>query len=251
MIAADEERPGEASQAEPKVTSTRVLVVAALCATAVLLLLLAVTARTAPESPVTKIPEFSREASRSQPPPPPPPSMNVPSNNLPTEEIQPPSPVAETITDVIVAVVVVVGSAAVLAIIILITRTVMRREEPEGFEVDDGERVVDLGEVDDLITRSRAELDVGGPVNQAVVRCWEGLEELAENAGSTRKPSQTAREYTMWVLARADLPAEPMAKLADLYEAALFSGEQLPEDARQTAVDSLGELRDAITEKTS
>lgn len=132
---------------------------------------------------------------------------------------------------------------AVLAVaVVLAVRAVRRQGLPAG--VDEGlPTVVDVDEVRALLEQSVIQIEVDGDVNRAVVGCWQGLELLAADAGVAREPSQTAREYTVAVLAGAALPVGPLERLADLYEEALFSGARLPEAARAEALDALAGLR--------
>jgi len=210
--------------------------------------LVALTARTTPENPVSHVPDFSRQPPTAQP-------TAAPSQNA--SEQQPPpvppeladaprSPAAEMITEIIVALLVIVGVALVGTVLFLLIRAIAARQTPAGIEESDGEVVVDLVAVEEHLRRSTAELDVDGDVNEAIVRCWEGLELIAKDAGATRDPAHTAREFTVRVMRHADLPEGAMARLADLYEAALFSGNQMPERARDDAVRALQQLREAM-----
>lgn len=210
--------------------------------------LVALSARTTPENPVSHVPNFSRQPPTAQ-------QTAAPSQNASQQQPQPlppgledtpRSPVAEMITEIIVALLVIAGVALVGTVLFLLIRAIAVRQTPAGIEEADGEVVVDLVAVEEHLRRSTAELDVDGDVNEAIVRCWEGLELIAKDAGATRDPAHTAREFTVRVMRRADLPEAAMVRLADLYEAALFSGSQMPERARDDAVRALEQLRDAM-----
>lgn len=209
--------------------------------------LLALAARTAPENPVTHVPNFSPSPPTAQPSAQP--SEGDPQGQpIPPDlaDDTPPSPTAKLIAEIIVAVLVITGVAVVGLVLFLLVRAVTRRQAPEGIEESDGEVVVNLVAMEEHLERSTAELDVDGDVNQAIVRCWEGLELIAKDAGAVRDPAQTAREFTVRVLRQAELPEAAMDELADLYEAALFSGNQLPAKARDDAVRSLQLLRESM-----
>ena len=207
--------------------------------------LLILTTRTGTESPITEVPQFTA----GTPPPQTQPANPAPSQgglpSLPFDDTEP-SPVISFLTDLVVALAVIAGIGVVALVVFLVTRTVMRRPPPQGIDDADGEVVVDLIAVEEHLERSVGALDVEGDVNTAIVRCWEGLELLAEDAGAVRDPAQTAREFTLSVLEEAALPLGPMSRLADLYEQALFSAHTLPEQARADAVRCLADLREAV-----
>lgn len=220
---------------------SRAAVVLGLVAVLLLVVLVVLTARTAGEMPITGGPSLG---STGEPPsqPPPPPAPTGPPPPLPSGDSEG-SPVVRTVAEVMVALVVIGGIGLAAAAIALIVRALRQRQTPEGIGEDDGEVVVNLVAVQEHLERSSAELDVSGEVNQAIVRCWHGLEEFAAAGGTERGAAQTAREYTVSVLEGAALPLGPLQRLADLYEAALFSGDQLPESARAEAIACLAELQ--------
>ena len=230
---------------------SRGLLVVALAVVVLVLVLLGLAARTAPESAIYEVPQFDQRtpsASATQPPAEgQPPQQNE--NPLEGLEDTEPNPILQFISQLVVALLVVGGIGLVTVIVFLLVRTLSRRSAAEGIEDESGEVVVDVVAVQEHLARSSAELDVDGDVNQAIVRCWEGLEHLVEDAGAVRDPAQTAREFTRSVLQTADLPSEVVDRLADLYEAALFSGEQLPEGSRADAVRCLEQLRAALTDE--
>lgn len=219
----------------------------ALAGAAVLLLLLGLGARLPAESPVTAVPDLAPRTVPAPTPAAPPAPPPLPPGAPP----QPPSETAQAVGDVLVGLLVVVGVALLVLVLLLVARVVARRPPlPEG--IDDTEpAVVDLAEVEELLRRSRSEIDLDGDVNRAVVSCWRGLEALAADAGVPRGASQTAREYVVAVLTDAQLPQGPAERLADLYEAALFAGTRLPETSRTAALDALAELRRAAAQGSS
>lgn len=229
---------------------SRGLLVVAMAVVVLVLVLLGLAARTAPESAIHEVPEFEARtptATATQPPASGPPQQNQ--NPLEGLEDTEPNPVLQFIAQLVVAALVIGGVALVAAIVFLLVRTLSRRAAAEGIEEEAGDVVVDVVAVQEHLARSSAELDIEGDVNQAIVRCWEGLEHLVEDAGAVRNPAQTAREFTRSVLQTAALPSDVIDRLADLYEAALFSGEQLPAGARADAVRCLEQLREAVRDE--
>ncbi|RCK69618.1 DUF4129 domain-containing protein [Desertihabitans brevis] len=223
-----------------------VLLALALGCAGLLLLLLALAARTAPSSPLTEVPSFGYPSAPAAPPgegygaPRQEPSV------LP--EPAPPPAWAAPLAEALVLLVVVVAVLVAAAVVVLVVRGVRARQRPVGIE-DDVATVVDVAEVREHLARSQTEIDVDGDVNRAVVRCWQGLERLAAAVGAPRAAHQTAREYTVAVLAAAALPEGPVHRLADVYEDALFSGTRLPESARRTALAALTTLREATEQQ--
>lgn len=232
----------------PHPTSRRGPLVVAAGVVVLVLLLLALAVRTTPENPVSKVPDFSRPPPTAQPSAPQPSQGNGQQNPIPPELQDTPSESqwAKLISQIIVALLVIGGVGLAALVLFLVVRTVAGRQSPEGVDEADGDVVVDVVAIEEHLRRSTAELDVDGDVNQAIVRCWEGLEAIAKDAGAVRDPAHTAREFTLRVLRRAELPEAAMSRLADLYEAALFSGNELPARARDEAVRSLQDLREAM-----
>lgn len=220
-------------------TVSRPLTALALACAGLLVLVLGLGARLPAESPVTAFPSFD-----TTPPPPPtvPPRPPVSLPPLPRSETGPLGDGLGALTEALVPVLVALALAVLVVAVVLAVRVVRGQERPGGVE-EDLPTVVDVEEVQALLERSQNQIGVDGDVNRAVVRCWQGLELLAADAGVAREPSQTAREYTLAVLAGAALPVRPLERLADLYEEALFSGARLPETARAEAMAALTGLR--------
>jgi|GEM_PF-1642141 len=221
---------------------SRTAIVLPLLGALLLVVLIGLTAQTGGEMPISGGPNLEHTASPPDQPP-----MSMPSgppqglpSGLPDGEQ---NPIIKMIAEVMVAILVIGGIALVVAIIALIVRALAGRKPPEGIDDAESDVVVNMVAVQEHLERSTAELDVEGEVNQAIVRCWQGLEEFAAAGGTERGAAQTAREYTLSVLQEAALPAAPLERLANLYEAALFSGDQLPESARAEAIACLTELR--------
>lgn len=61
----------------------------------------------------------------------------------------------------------------------------------------------------------------------AVVRAWQGLQDAAASAGVTRRPAETASEFTARILYRSRGSAAPIAVLLSLYQRVRF-GEHMP-----------------------
>jgi len=215
--------------------------VSALVVVGAIVTLLALTARTAPKSPVHQVPRFGYGS------PPPPPERSV----APGPPIGPSSGegtwLLDLIVQLLVAAVVVSAVGLVAAAVVVIVRRAGGQDattEPDESRGESGASI-DIVAVGAQLARSSAELEFTGDVNAAIVRCWQGLERLAEGAGVTRGPALTAREFTRLTLSRTMMPSDAVDMLADLYQAALFSGARLPEHARTDAVRCLERLQEA------
>lgn len=78
----------------------------------------------------------------------------------------------------------------------------------------------------------------------AVVQAWQGLQDAAAVAGVTRRPAETASEFTARILYRSRRSAEPIAVLLSLYQRVRF-GEHSPTAHEIAAArDSLAVLVD-------
>jgi hypothetical protein len=75
-----------------------------------------------------------------------------------------------------------------------------------------------------------SERDLGN----AVVQAWQGLQDAAAEAGLTRRPAETASEFTARILYRSRGSAAPIAVLLSLYQRVRF-GEHTPSAAEITA----------------
>ncbi len=85
-----------------------------------------------------------------------------------------------------------------------------------------------------------------GPVDDAIVACWLGLEAAAAKAGTQRLPSQTSAELTERVLAEHRVTPQTLRRLAELYREARFSRHTLGEDARADARALFERVRDEL-----
>jgi hypothetical protein len=85
-----------------------------------------------------------------------------------------------------------------------------------------------------------------GPVDEVIIACWVRLEDAAAAGGVTRLPSETPTELAVRVLARFDVPAEPVERLLSLYRAARYSRHRLDEDDRAAAIAALQEIGAAM-----
>ena len=85
-----------------------------------------------------------------------------------------------------------------------------------------------------------------GPVDDVIIACWVRLEEAAAAGGVVRSPSETSAELAVRVLARFDVPAEPVERLLSRYRAARYSQHRLGESDRATAITALQEIGAAM-----
>lgn len=232
----DTDGPGGSSKAQ---------LVSALVVVGAIVTLLAFTARTAPESAIHQIP---RVGYGSRPPPPRTGLDSGPTTGQPDGQS---GWLLDLLFQLLMAALIVGGVGLVAAAVIMVVRTVNQGDsvtERDAPQVEQNE-LIDMAAVGAHLAQSSATLDVDGDVNASIVRCWQGLERIAERAGVTRDRALTAKEFTRLTLNRTTLPSDSIDTLADLYEAALFSGEQLPERARADALHCLERLHDAVSSK--
>jgi hypothetical protein len=122
------------------------------------------------------------------------------------------------------------GLAAVLAgimIIMYLLQTALRRRALPRLRLKSG----DFAEpgptialrVGSALDRALSELGAGGPVDDAIIRCWVQLEDAASQAGLPRIASDTPEEAVGRMLALGGVRADPLRALADLYREARFS----------------------------
>lgn len=101
--------------------------------------------------------------------------------------------------------------------------------------------------VADSMGRALDDLRVGTPDN-AIIRCWVGLQDAAREAGVEPRASETSAELTLRLL--EDLPVDRacVRRLAALYREARFSSHPLAETDRDAAREALTELRNALAQ---
>lgn len=109
------------------------------------------------------------------------------------------------------------------------------------------------GEVTDASVRTLSDAveaglrDMGaagqGEVRDAVIACWVRLEGAAADAGTARRPAETAGELTERVLTAHQVTPETLRRLADLYREARYSAHTLGETQREQARDALEQVR--------
>ncbi|MGE5689700.1 MAG: DUF4129 domain-containing protein [Pseudomonadota bacterium] len=83
-------------------------------------------------------------------------------------------------------------------------------------------------------------------VRRAIVAAFRRLEVVLEAAGAPRSVGEAPLEYVDRVLADLDVPPEPTAALAALFEQAKFSLHPLGERERDAAIDALEAVREAL-----
>jgi|SRR5438067_50570 len=95
--------------------------------------------------------------------------------------------------------------------------------------------------LDDL----RAEPDA----RRAIIKIWRNFERVLAGAALPRRPSQTPMEFMRAVLGKMPVPRLAVHKLTDLFERARFSQHPIGAEERDTAWQSLLEIRTALREK--
>jgi hypothetical protein len=88
-----------------------------------------------------------------------------------------------------------------------------------------------------------------GPARDAVIACWVLLESTAAEAGTARRPAETAAELTTRVLQQHRVTAGTLRQLADLYREARYSSHLLGDDAREQARAALARVRRELGEE--
>ena len=99
--------------------------------------------------------------------------------------------------------------------------------------------------VADDAAEQRAALLRGTPRN-AIVECWQRLEDVVAAAGLPRNRADTSTEFTHRVLASYSLDEAAVLTLADLYREARFSTHDMSSSDRLTAVDALDAIHDGL-----
>jgi hypothetical protein len=105
-------------------------------------------------------------------------------------------------------------------------------------------------ELASAVDAALARLD-GGPVGDAIVACWLGLERAAARAGTPRRAAETSAELTERVLAEHQVTAQTLRRLAALYREARFSRHRLGEQARDEARELFERVRDELRVTTT
>lgn len=142
----------------------------------------------------------------------------------------------------------VAGAIVVLLVLRLIVRKVaeIAREVkvPEGLSRDGSmaAQVVSTEQLAEAVDAGLGSVSAGTPSN-AIVACWLALERAAASAGVPRRETETPAEFTVRVLAAADVSQPLLERLAELYREARFSQHDLPETARDEAREALTVLR--------
>lgn len=130
-----------------------------------------------------------------------------------------------------------VGLAAavvVVAVVLLARRWVARRPAPAGplavpevvTLAEEPEPTPDVERVKRGFERAFAELAASRPPSDAIVAAWLGLEEAAQDAGISRRPSETPTELTSRLLTALDVDPDASTTLLDLYQRVRFGGRE-------------------------
>jgi hypothetical protein len=100
-------------------------------------------------------------------------------------------------------------------------------------------------ELASVVDTALARLD-GGPVGDAIVACWLGLERAAAQVGTPRRAAETSAELTERVLAEHRVSPQTLRRLAALYREARFSRHRLGEEVRDEARELFERVRDEL-----
>jgi len=104
--------------------------------------------------------------------------------------------------------------------------------------------------LDDLRTSARAAAgevrrDAAGTAD-AVVRCWERLEQHGERLGTPRGPHETPTEYGADLLRRHGADADAVEELLRLYHRARFGRAGLPDGTAARAAEALERVAETL-----
>jgi hypothetical protein len=99
--------------------------------------------------------------------------------------------------------------------------------------------------LEDADAQRREVVEADSPRN-AVVACWHRFEAQAAVAGVARRPWETSSEYTMRVLDLVDAYQPAVSRLGALYREARFSEHEVTEADRQEALEALDTIHRTI-----
>ncbi|GAB3585563.1 DUF4129 domain-containing protein [Calidifontibacter terrae] len=101
--------------------------------------------------------------------------------------------------------------------------------------------------VADSVDHALADLSLGSPDN-AIIRCWVGLQQAAREAGVEPRESETSAELTLRLLDDLTVDQAAVRRLAALYREARFSSHALTEDDRDAAREALTVIRRTLAD---
>lgn len=90
-----------------------------------------------------------------------------------------------------------------------------------------------------------------GDAADAIIGCWVRLERVAADAGTARRPAETAGDLTARVLAAHQVTPDTLRRLADLYREARFSRHTLGGAQREAARAALEQVRAELRGRTT
>jgi hypothetical protein len=118
-------------------------------------------------------------------------------------------------------------------------------DDEAAFAVVQPAEAVQTAMLGDAEAQRRAVVEAGTARN-AIIACWHRFETQAAAAGVARRPWETSSEYTMRVLDLVDAHQPAVSRLGSLYREARFSQHQLTEVHRQEALEALDAIHRTI-----
>lgn len=100
--------------------------------------------------------------------------------------------------------------------------------------------------LDAAVAAGLAELADDSDPRGAVINAWVRLEQVAEQVGAVRAPSDTPADLATRLLAEHAVPTEVLDRLAALYRAARYSPRPVDDERRVAALDALGAVQAAL-----
>lgn len=111
-------------------------------------------------------------------------------------------------------------------------------------------RIGGRGALEIDLAAARSALHSGAPRN-GIVACWQRLEVDAAAAGFERWESETSAEYVERVIAATSVDVAPIEELASLYREARFSSHPLDDRHRARAVEALHRVVQVLSTERS
>jgi hypothetical protein len=160
---------------------------------------------------------------------------------LPTSQMGPPRPASPITTGLIGTLRVLVGGGS-LGMMIWLARIAYRRPPASG---PGPHHTAFAAAVEDSLEDLQRETDP----RAAIIRIYCNFERAVAAAEFPRRPWQTPIEFMRMVLGSFRLPAAPVADLTSLFELARFSCHAVGSKERETALNSLIEIRAMLADE--
>ncbi|MFC0675257.1 DUF4129 domain-containing protein [Brachybacterium hainanense] len=151
---------------------------------------------------------------------------------------------ADVLRAVIITLAIIGGLGLLLLILWIIQRTLaLRRRAQRAVAAEDEDLdVLTAAQAAEAIDDAVVQLTRTARPGDAVIAAWLALQGAIARTGIRRGPTQTTQEFVVAVLGALDLDRTDLESFAALYGQALFSGEPITEEDRDTALSLLTRL---------